>query len=192
MEPASPKDAGLAARHPQRGMRILHGLGDHRPGRDVVELAGVGERVLGPHARDHFDGLAPLGLGGLRIHLEAVHLDERCGAAGSQVHAAVADDVQHGGALGDPHRVIVRAGQQGDGVADADALGALGNRAVQHLGRGTVGELPQEVVLHRPEVVEPHVVGQLNLGHDLLVPLGLDAGIVGLGVPGFRTSNRIS
>ena len=141
----------------------------------------MGERVLGPHARNHLDGLAPLGLGGLRVDLEAVHFDERGGATGSQVHAAIADDVEHGSALGDPNRVIVRAGQQGDGVTDADALGALGNGAVQHLGCGAVGELPQEVVLHRPEVVETNVIGQFDLGHDLLVPVGLDAGIMGLG-----------
>ena len=127
------------------------------------------------------DGLTPLGLGGLGVNLEAVHLDEGGGAARAQIHAAVADDVQHGGALGNADRVVVSAGQQGNGVADADALGALGDGPVQHLRRGAVGELPQEVVLHRPEVVKANIVGKLHLGHDLLVPVSLDARVVGFG-----------
>jgi hypothetical protein len=126
---------GLAARHPQRRMRVLDGLGDHRPGRDAVELARMRERVLRPHARDHLDGLTPLRLGGLRIDLETVHLDKRGRATGAQVHASIADDVQHGGALGNADRMVVRTRQQGDGVTDPDALGALGDGAVQHLRR---------------------------------------------------------
>ena len=37
------------------------------------------------------------------------------------------------------------------------------------------------MVLHRPEIIETHLVGQLGLGQDLLVALLLDPWIVGLG-----------
>ena len=75
------------------------------------------------------------------INLKAVHLDEGGGPAGSQVHTAIADDVKDGGALSNADGVVVCAGQQGDGVADADPLGALGKRAIQDLRRGAVGKL---------------------------------------------------
>ena len=126
------------------------------------------------------------------INLEAVHFDERGGAAGAQLHAPVAENVQHGGALGDADGVVVLRRQQGHGVADADALGALGDGAVEHLGRGTVGELPQEVVFHRPEVLEADLVGQVHLGQHLLVALRLDAGVMGFEESGFHTSGQIS
>ena len=127
------------------------------------------------------DGFVPLGLGLFRVDLEPVHLDQRGGAAGAQVHAPVAEDVQHGGAFGDADRVVVLGWQQGHGVADADALGALGDGAVEHFGGGAVGELAQEVVLHGPEVLEADLVGQVHLGQHLLVALRFDAGVMGLG-----------
>ena len=114
---------------------------------------GSSVHILG----NHLDGLVPLGLGLRRVNLEAVHLDEGGGAPGSQLHAPVAEDVQHGGALGDADGVVVLRRQQRHGVADADALGALGDGAVEHFRRGAVGELPQEVVFHRPEVLEANL-----------------------------------
>ena len=107
------------------GCGCCTGLGNDRPLRDVEELALMGEWVFGPHLRNHADGLSPLRLGLLRVDLEAVHLDEGGRASGAQVHAAVAEDVQHGSALGDADRVVVLRWQQGHGVSDADALGAL-------------------------------------------------------------------
>ena len=129
----------------------------------------MGEGVLGPHAGYHTDGFLPLGLSLLGIDLEAPHLDEGGGPARPKVHAAVAHDVQDRRPLGHPYGVVVVTGKQGDGVAYADPLGALGDGPVEDLGRRAVGELLEEMVLHGPEVVEANVVGQLYLGHDLLV-----------------------
>src|SRR5678815_1849432 len=92
---------------------------------------------------------------------------------GTQIHAAIADDIQHRGALGHPDRVIVLTRQQGDGVADANALGALGDGPVEDFWSRAVGKLTQEVVLYGPEVLKADLIGQLGLGHDLLVALML-------------------
>ena len=121
------------------------------------------------------------GPGLFRVHLETVHLNQRGGAASAQVHPAVTQNIENGGPLGDAHRVVVLPRQQGHGVPDADALGALGDSAVEDFGGRAVGELPQEVVLDRPEVVEADLVGQVHLGQHLLVAFRLDAGVVGFG-----------
>ena len=154
-------------------------LGNNLAGRYGVEPAFVRKGIFGPHSRNHGYCLFPLGLGVGGIHLETVHLDQRGGTAGSQVHAAVAEDVQHRGAFGHADGVVVLAGQQRHGVAYADAAGALGQGSVQHLGGRAVGKFIQEVVLHGPEVVEPFLIGQFHLGHDLFVTLLFHAGIVG-------------
>jgi hypothetical protein len=77
--------------------------------------------------------------------------------------------------------MVVLFRQQSHRVADADALGALGDGPVQDFGGGAVGKLVQEMVFDRPEIVEPNLVAQFRLGHDLVVAVALDARIVGLG-----------
>ena len=141
----------------------------------------MSEGILGPHAGNHADGFFPLGSGLFGVDLEPVHLDQRGGPPGTQIHAAIADDIQHRGALGHPDRVIVLTRQQGDGVADANALGALGDGPVEDFRGRAVGKLTQEVMLYGPEVLEADLIGQLGLGHDLLVALMLDAVMVGFG-----------
>src|SRR5262249_60289029 len=117
-------------------------LGNDRAGRDLVEGPLVGEGVLRPYTRDHADGFFPLGSGLLRVDLEPVHLDQRGGTPGPQVHAAIAHDIQHRGPLGDPYRVVILARQQGYRMADANALGALGDGAIEDLWGRTVRKLP--------------------------------------------------
>src|SRR5262249_48849047 len=93
--------------------------------------------------------------------------------------ATITDDIEHRGALGHPHRMIILARQEGDRMADANPLGALGEGAVENFRGRAVGKFPQEVVLYRPEILEADLVSQFHLGHDLLVALVLDAVIVG-------------
>jgi hypothetical protein len=59
--------------------------------------------------------------------------------------------------------VIVLTRQQGDGVADANALGALGDGPVEDFRGRAVGKLTQEVMLYGPEVLEADLIGQLGL-----------------------------
>src|SRR5215813_3677232 len=166
-------------------MGFLHRLGNDRARRDPIEAPLVGKGVLGPHAGNHGDGFFPLGSGLLGVDLEAVHFDEGGGPPGPQIHPAIADDIEHRRPFGDADRVIVLARQQGDGVANANPLGALGESPVEDFRGRTVGKLPQEMVLYRPEVLEPDLIGQFDLGHDLFVALLLDAVIVGFGYLNF-------
>ena len=91
----------------------------------------VGKWVLRPHPRNHANGFFPLGSGLFRIDLEPVHLDQGRGASGAQIHTAITDDIEHGGALSYPHRMVILAWQEGYGVANANALGALGEGPVE-------------------------------------------------------------
>ncbi len=82
--------------------------------------------------------------------------------------------------------MVVLAGQQGHRVTDANPFGALRERTVQHLWRRAVGEFPQKMVLNGPEVIEPDVVREFHLGHDLIVTLLLNPLVVG-----FRNLNFV-
>ena len=139
------------------------------------------EGVLRPHTRDDADGLFPHRPCLLGADLETVHLDQRGGASGAEVTPPVAEDVQHRGALGNPHRMVVLRRQQRHGVADADVLCALRNGAVQHLRRRAVRELLQKMVLNRPEMVEPHLIGKRHLLENLLVNVPFDSRVMGFG-----------
>ena len=55
-----------------------------------------------------------------------------------------------------------------DAVAEPDALGARRRGGQEHLRRGRVRVLLEEVVLDLPDVVEPEPVGQLDLGQRVL------------------------
>ena len=160
-------------------MGLLHRLGNDRAGWDLVEAPVMGEGVFRPHPGDYGHGFFPLGSGLLGVDLEAVHLDERGGTPGPQVHAAITHDIQHRGPLGDPYRVVILARQQGYRMADANPFGALGDRAIEDFWGRAVGKLPQEVVFHGPDVREADRIRQLDLGHHLLVALLLDPVIVG-------------
>ena len=63
------------------------------------------------------------------------------------------DQVEHGGRLGRAHRVVVGLGHEPHAVAEPDALGLRGDRAVEHLGVRAVRVLLEEVVLDGPEGV---------------------------------------
>src|SRR5207247_7988408 len=91
----------------------------------------------------------------LRVDAEAFQLVARRGAPGAELEAPVAHAIEQGRHLGGADRVVVGEGQETDAVADADRLRARRDRAVEHLGRGAVRELGEEVVLDGPEVREP-------------------------------------
>src|SRR3954454_24926080 len=68
-------------------------------------------------------------------------------------------------------------GELDDAVTEADVLGALAGGTEEHLGRGAVRGLLEEVVLDLPGVVEPEPVGELDLVEAVLEQLVL--GVVG-------------
>ena len=58
-------------------------------------------------------------------------------------------------------------GEADDSVADADASSATGHEGEERLGRAHVGVLVEGVVLHRPDDIEPQLLGEIDLLHDL-------------------------
>jgi hypothetical protein len=75
--------------------------------------------------------------------------------------------IHHGDAFGDAYGMMV--GQNRYAKADPDALGSLAQRPEHHLRAWGAGESHEEVVLHEPEIVETHPVGQLALLQGLLI-----------------------
>ena len=58
-------------------------------------------------------------------------------------------------------------------MPDADPLGPLRDRGQEHVRGGRQRVVLEEVVLHRPDVVEAHLFGQDALLERLVVGLGL-------------------
>ena len=168
----------LAACYPHGRVGLLHRLGNYRSGRDSIKLAFVGESVS-----VHILGI-------MRTASSHCALVSSGFTSNPSISIRVVDRPvprsirpllrmsQHRGPLCHPHRMVVLAWQQRDGVADADALGALGDGAVQNFRSGTVGELCQEVGAQpsrnsRTPLRRPGLPGQ-----HLLVPFLLNAGVV--------------
>jgi len=76
--------------------------------------------------------------------------------------------------------VVERAGEQRHAVSDADVLRALADCPEKDLWRGRVRVFRQEVVLHLPHVIEPHLVGELYLVESLMVGVVLFVLVPGL------------
>ena len=82
--------------------------------------------------------------------------------AHAEIDAAARQQVERRDALGDAMRLV--GGELDHAVAEPDALGALAGGAEEHLGRGGVRVLLEEVVLDLPGVVVAELVGELDLG----------------------------
>ncbi len=95
--------------------------------------------------------------------------------SGAELQATTAQEVEGGGHLGGPDRVVVGEGQQPDAVADADRLGGGGDEREEHLRRRGRREVLEEVVLDRPHRPEADVLGQLHLVDDVPEALGFGA-----------------
>jgi hypothetical protein len=167
-------------RHPHRRVRLLQRLRDDAARRDLHELAVEREGLLGPHARDDLERLLPHRARALGVDLEAGLL-VLARPSGTELEAAVAQDVERRRPLGNPDRVVELVRQERHAVPEADALGALRQRAQEHLGGRAVRELGQEVVLDEPHGVEAELVGELDLLERLLVAAVLATLVVRLG-----------
>ncbi len=160
-------------RAPDRRVRILQRLRVHAPLRHRPVLALELVLVVGPAADDVAERLVPHLARLVRVDAEAFDLGARRRAAGAELDATVADEVEHRDALGGADRMVVRLGQQPHAVADAQVLGDRGDVPVQHLGVRAVRVLVEEVVLDGPERVEAHAVAELHLLDRVLVRLVL-------------------
>ena len=159
------------------GCGLLERLREHPARRAHVPVLAVGlVLVLGPRADDVAERLAPLLAGLVGIDVEALELGARRRAAGAEVDAPV----------GDRGRAPRRTPRCGSGGCTASAAAARrsrcgcsrerGDRAVEDLGVRAVRVLLEEVVLDRPERVEPHLLAEHRLLDRVLVRLVLLAG----------------
>ena len=172
---------------PDRRVRLLQRLGDDVAGRHLDVLAlEPGEGLLDHAADRDLEGLLPLRplVGG--IDVESAEFTDRGGFSGAEFDPPVGDQVQGGDAFGDPGGVIDRGRQVHDAESQPDVLGPLAGRGQEHLRRGGVTVLLEEVVLGEPDGGEARLVGGLDLieallQHDLLV----------VGLPGPRQGELV-
>ena len=150
-------------------MRLLERLGDDIACRHLEAGTLPTEVVFGPHLGDHPNELVPRLLGVVGVGAEPAELGPRARSSGAQFQAAARDDVEGGGPLGDPDRVVHLGHAHHRAVAHPDALGLRGDRGQEDLGSGTVRIFLQEVVLHGPDVVEPQLVGHPALFERVVV-----------------------
>ena len=163
------------ARHPHRRVRLLQRLGNHVARRHLDVLAlEAGERLLDHAADRDLEGLLPHGRACRR---------GRCRSR----RARPTDDPSPVPNSTRPldrwssvaTRSAMRAGwliggrQVHDAEAEPDVLGALARRGQEHLGRGGVAVLLEEVVLGEPHRGEAGLVGGLHLVETVLEQLVL-------------------
>ncbi len=145
-------------------MRLLQRLGDDVAGRhlDVLALES-GEGFFGHAADRHLERLFPLRalVGG--VDVEAAEFADRGRFAGAEFDTAIRDQVQGGDPFGDPGRMIDRRRQMHDAESQPDVLGPLARSRQEHLRRGGVTVLLEEVVLGEPDGGEAGLVGGLDL-----------------------------
>src|SRR4051812_44252915 len=113
--------------------------------------------------RERVEALLPLRALLLALDAEAAELCLRRRLAGAELEPPAGDQVERGGALGDPRRVVERGRKLHDAVTETDALRPLRRRRQEHLRRARVRVLLEEVMLDLPDVIEAHPVGQLDL-----------------------------
>jgi hypothetical protein len=154
----------VGARHPHRRVRLLARLGQHVATRHRERLGRVARiRVEHHHVGDL--------LGGLQRHrslllgrdVEAVQLQACRPLADAEVDPTIGDQVERGQALGGARRVVVLRDDLADAVAQPDPRRAGGRRGEEHLRRGRVRVLVEEVVLDLPRIIEAEPIGELDL-----------------------------
>ena len=161
----------LRAGHPDGRMRLLQRLGHHVAERDVEVLAVMLRAALPEHREDRRHGLVEHVALVLHGAAERLELGDGGALAHAELAASVAQEIEHGDALGNARGVI--GGELQDAVAEADAPGALAGGGEKRLRRGAVRVLLEEVVLHHPRVVVADPVGQLDLRQGIPIELVL-------------------
>ena len=153
------------------GCGFCIGLGKHVSQRHVEILAVMLAGAVLEHREDGLHGLVEHGA--LVVHgaAERLELGDGSALAHAELDASVAEQIEHGDALG--HTGGVVGGDLEDAVAEADLLCALAGGGEERLGRRAVGVFLEEVVLHHPGVVVAEPVGQLHLRQRVLIELEL-------------------
>ena len=132
------------------------------------------------------DGFFPLGSGLFRVDLEPVHLDQGRGTPGAQIHTAITDDIEHGGALSHPHRMVILAWQAGRPRGQCESAWCAGRWPRRGLPGPSSGKIPaRSGAPPSRSTAKPTSSASSTWAIDLLVALLLDAVIVGFGYLNF-------
>ena len=102
-----------------------------------------------------------------------------CAGAGAKLHAAIAQQIERGDALGDARGMIDVRRRLHDAVADANVLGALAHRGEKYFGRRGVRVFFQEMMLGGPNVIVSALIGQNGLFQRVL-----EQRVLGIAGPG--------
>ena len=116
-------------------MGLLVGLGQDGAGGHAEGAALVAPALVGPHLGDGADVFVPGFFGFVGVGVHAAEFGPGGGASGAEFEASVAEDVEHGGALGDADGVVELGDADDDAVSDADLLGLHGAGGEEEFGR---------------------------------------------------------
>jgi hypothetical protein len=116
---------------------------------------------------------SPHGAAVVGVDAEPLQLHARRRFTGAELHPSVGNEVERRDPFGDAGRVVVLRRHEHDAVAETDALRALGGGGQEHLRRGGMRVLLEEVVLHLPGGVDAKLVGELHLFEGILEELQL-------------------
>ncbi len=164
----------LGTGHPDRRVRVLHGLRHDWPfgHREVLALEpGVG--ILRPHPDDLRKDLFEHRPRVFRVDAESPELGFGDRASDAEVVPTLAHDVEDRGHLGRAGRVVERWRQEAHAVSDPDGLRVLGHGREEHLRRRRDRVPLQEVVLDLPDMMEAELIGEADLLERLPVGVGL-------------------
>ena len=147
-------------------MRLLQRLGDHVARGKVVVLAVELPVVAGEHRDDGAHRLLPAVALVAHADAERMQLRRPRRLAHAEIDTAARQQIERRHLLGHAMRLV--GGELDHAMAEPDVLGALARGAEEHLGRGGVRVLLEEVVLDHPGVVVAKLVGELELIERLL------------------------
>ena len=124
----------LRAGHPQGRMRLLDWFGHHIAQRNVEILAVMLAAAFPEHREDGADGFLEYFLLGFHVAAERRQFGDRGAFAHPEFAAAVAEQIEHGDALGDARGMI--GGELENAVAEPDVFGALAGGGEKDFGDG--------------------------------------------------------
>ena len=167
---AGPVERVVGAGGDPEGRRgLLLGLGQHLDLVEVVVVAVPGDALVAPGFEHDLDAFAEAGVGLFDGHIEGAELGLVEAAPGAPIDAPAGEHVEQRDFLGDAQRVIERG--EGDGGADADVLGAVGD-VHAHQMHGGADAVGVEVVLGEPDAVVAGLVHDVDALEGALVDGG--------------------
>ena len=144
----------------ERRVRPLQGLGDHAHVVEREEAPRVAEALFGPRAAHDLDGLVEALAALLLGHAVSGELGRAVAPPHAHVEPAVRDDVDEGHLLGEAQRVMEGQDRRGEADAHPARPGRRRRRERRGIHRQPVVD---EVVLREPDLVEPELLGPLDL-----------------------------